>query len=150
MGTTTGAGTSLSISAGTPASQLAAGYAALTFTEIGNIERLGSFGATTDVITFQPLKGPVQKHKGPTNYGSLQPSAAHDDADAGQTLLRTAADNATALYAFKVVYPDGAIRYFQGRVFGYPESVDGSTSMVMANPTVEISTAIVKVAAPVV
>lgn len=148
MGTTTGAGSSLAISAASPATQDAAGFAALTYVEIGDIERLGSFGASTDVITFQPLKGPVQKHKGPTNYGTLQPSVAHNDEDAGQALLRTASEDATDLYSFKVIFPDGAIRYFQGRVFGYPESVDGATSMVMANPTIEISTAVVKVVAP--
>lgn len=146
MATTTGAGTGLAISADTPTTEDEAGYAALTYTEIGDIERIGSFGASTDVITFQPLKGPAQKHKGPTNYGAIQPSLAHNDEDAGQTLLRTAADDETsALYSFEVTYPDGAIRYFQGRVFGYPESVDGATSMVMATPSIEISTKVVKV-----
>lgn len=45
-----------------------------------------------------------------------------------------------------VTYPDGAKRYFQGRVFGYPENVGGADSILMANPTIEISTSIVKVA----
>ena len=146
-GSITAAGTSLSISAGAPATEDAAGYAALTYTEIGQIEKLGALGASYSKIEFKPLKGPTQKHKGGIDYGSLQPSLAHDDSDAGQTLLRTASDS-NNLYAFKVVYPDGAIRYFRGRVFGYPESVDGSESIIMANPTVEIDTKVVKVAAP--
>lgn len=119
MGTTTAAGTGLAISAATPATEDAAGYAALTYTEVAQIEQIGAFGSITEVITFQPLKGPAQKHKGPTNYGAIQPSLAHDDSDAGQTLLRAAADDLTSkLYSFEVTYPDGAIRYFQGRVFG--------------------------------
>jgi len=148
MGTVTGAGTKLAISAATPATQDAVGYAALTWTTISDIENLGGFGASTEQITFTPLDGPIQYHKGPTNYGTLSPAIAHNDDDAGQTLLRTAAEDATDLFSFRVTLPDGAIRYFQGRVFGYPETVSGANAIVMANPSIGISTAIVKVAAP--
>lgn len=148
MGSTTAAGTALAISAASPATQDAAGYAALTYTEIGQIEKIGTIGATFNKVEFTPLKGAKQKHKGSVDYGSLQPSLAHDDGDAGQTLLRTAADDGTStLYSLKVTYPDGAIRYFQGRVFGYPENTDGADTIIMANPTVEIETKVVKVAA---
>lgn len=148
MTSTTAAGSTLAISAAHPATEDAAGYAALTYTEIGQIEKIGAFGATFNKVEFTPLKGPKQKHKGSVDYGSLQPSMAHDDADAGQTLLRTAGADATStLYSFKVTLADGAKRYFQGRVFGYPESVDGADTILMATPTVEIDTKIVKVAA---
>lgn len=149
MGSTTAAGTGIEISAGAPATQTEAGYAALAFTEIGNVEQLGTIGATTNKTEFQPLKGGKQKHKGSTHYGSLQPSLAHDPEDAGQELLRVAADpDNRDLYAFKVTYPAGDIRYFQGRVFGYPENVGNSDAMLMANPTIEIEKKIVKVPAP--
>lgn len=145
----TAAGTALAISAAAPATQDAAGYAALTWTEIGEIEKIGAIGANTNKVEFQPLKGPKQKHKGSTDYGSLQPTLAHDDEDAGQSILRTASDpDNHDKYAFKATYPDGAIRYWQGRVFGYPEQVEGADTIIMAAPTVEIDTKIVKVAAP--
>lgn len=148
MGSTTAAGSALAISAAAPATPDATGFAALTFTEVGNIEKIGTLGATFAKVEFQPLNGPKDKHKGSADYGSLQPSMAHDEADAGQTLLRTAADDATSkLYSFKVTYPTGAKRYFQGRVFGAPENVDGADSIIMANPTIEICTKVVKVAA---
>lgn len=148
MGSTTAAGSALAISAGIPATNDAAGYAALTYTEIGQIEKIGAIGAVFAKVEFQPLKGAKQKHKGSVDYGSLSPTLAHDDSDAGQTLLRTAAANATStLYSFKVTYPDNAIRYFQGRVFGYPETTDGADSILTAAPTIEISTSIIKVAA---
>lgn len=145
MTSTTAAGSELAISAGNPATQTKAGYEALTFTEVGGIEKIGTIGATTAKVEFQPLKGPKQKHKGSTDYGALQPSLAHDKADAGQTLLRTAGepDNIN-LYAYRVTYPTGDKRYFQGRVFGYPEVVDGADTIIMANPTIEIDTKIVK------
>jgi hypothetical protein len=144
MGSLTAAGTALAISAGVPATQDSAGYAALTYTEIGGVEKIGTIGAAFNKVDFQPLKGPKQKHKGSVDYGSLQPSMAHDDADAGQTLVRTAAAHQTALYAIKVTLPDATIRYFQVRVFGYPEVIDGADSIVMVTPTMEINTAIVK------
>lgn len=150
MGSTTAAGTTLAIGATAPATDDAAGYGALSLTEIGGVEKIGAIGASFAKIEFKPLKGPVEKHKGSVDYGSLQPSIAHDDSDAGQTLLRTASDDATSkLYPVCVTYPDGAKRYFQGRVFGYPETADGADSILMANPVIEISTKVVKVAAPV-
>lgn len=147
MGSITAAGSALAVSAGVPATQDAAGYAALTYTEVGGVEKIGAIGAVYAKVEFQPLKGPKQKHKGSRDNGSLQPSMAHDDEDAGQTIVRTAAD-ANTLLANRVTYPDGAIRYFQGRVFGYPENTDGADTIIMANPTLEIDTDIVKVAAP--
>jgi len=146
MGSTTSAGSALAISVATPATFDAAGYAALTFTEIGSIDKIGSLGSSFAKVEFKPLKGATQKHKGSVDYGTLQPSMAYDEDDAGQTLLRTAADDATStLYSFEVTYPTGSKRYFQGRVFGNPETVDGPDTILMAAPSVEICTAIVKV-----
>ncbi|RSV41536.1 hypothetical protein CA234_09720 [Sphingomonas sp. ABOLE] len=147
MGLQTGAGASIAISVAAPATFDATGYAALTFTEAGNCEKLGAIGSTYAKTEFQPLKGPKQKLKGSADYGSLQPSFAIDDTDAGQTIFRTAADDETnALYSIRVTYQNGAKRYFQARVFGWPETIDGADPVVMATPTVEICSKIVKVA----
>lgn len=145
MGSSTSAGTTIHMSAGTPASQTIVGYSALTFTKIGGIESLGPIGPTTSKIEFEPLDGPKEKHKGSTDYGSLNPPLAHDNDDAGQTLLRAAAEpDNNDRYAYKVIYPTGEKRYFQGRVFSYAENVGNKQSMIMANPTIEIDTKIVK------
>jgi len=148
MGKMTSAGTKLAISAAAPATQTAAGYQALTYTEIGGIESIGAFGAVTEEVTFQPLRGARESYKGGTNFGSLSPSIAHDDDDAGQELLRTASEDATDLYSFEVTYPSGAKRFFQGRVFGYPENVGAANAMLMANPSINLSTTVIKVPAP--
>lgn len=148
MTSQTAAGASLAIGSAAPATNDAAGYAALTLTEVGNIDKIGAFGASFAKVDFQPLKGPKQKYKGSTDYGTVQPSYAIDNTDAGQTLIQTAADDASQkLYSFKITYQDGTKRYFQGRVFGAPETVDGADTMLMANPSIEICTAIVRVAA---
>lgn len=148
MPSTTAAGTGLALSAGVPATQTADGYTALTYTEVSNVESLGGFGASTEVTSFQPLRGPQQKHKGPTNFGALNPTIALDDADAGQALLAAAsAPDNRALYAARVTKPDGSLRFFQVRVFGMPETIGAANSMITAAPVLEINTPVVKVAA---
>ncbi len=146
MGSQTAAGSSLALSAMLPSSFDAAGYAALTYVEIGQVEKLGSFGASFAKVEFQGLKGAKQKFKGSADFGALQPSIALDALDAGQILLQTASDDETQkLYSFRVTFPDGSARYFRGRVFGAPETADGADSMLMATPTVEICSKVVKV-----
>ena len=148
MPSTTAAGTALAISSGIPATADVAGFAALTFTEVGGVDKIGTIGVTFGKVEFQPLKGPKDKLKGSPDYGGLQPSMAFDEADAGQTLLRAAAEDTTQkLYAVRVTYSTGAIRYFRGRVFSAPETVDGAESVLMTNSVIEICTKPVKVAA---
>ncbi|MEH3046507.1 hypothetical protein [Sphingomonas adhaesiva] len=150
MASTTAAGTGFAISAGVPSGQTITAYEALTYTEVNNVEQLGGFGASTAEVTFQPLRGPEQAHKGPTSYGSLNPTMAVDDLDAGQALMVTAsAPTNNALYAFKVTKPDGSLRFFQARVFGMPETVGAANSMITAAPTVRINTEVLKKPAPV-
>ena len=142
----TSAGTTIGISAGVPASQNDTGYSALTYTTVGGVESLPAFGADTQVTSYQPLNGPVEKHKGSTNYGSITLPMAYDKADAGQNLVRAAAaPSNNALYAFVVTFPNGDKRYYQGRVFGAPDTVGGANNVIMSNAKIEICTAIVKV-----
>lgn len=145
MTSTPSAGSTIHISAGLPASATVAGYAALTYTKIKGPQSIGAFGATTGVVNFQPLEGAEEKHKGSTNFGSLTPPIAIDDEDAGQNLLRVAAEPGNnALYSFMVILSNGKKRYFGGRVFGWPETVGEATTLLMANPQIEISTTVVR------
>lgn len=146
MTSSTSAGTTIGLTAGIPATQDSAGFAALTYTTVSGVESIPAFGATTTVNSFQPLNGPQDKHKGPTNNGSLQVPMAYDKADAGQTLMRAAAaPSNNGLYAFVVTFPNGDKRYFQGRVFGAQETPGSATNVLMLTSTVEITTAVVRV-----
>jgi len=145
MGSTTAAGSTFAITATAPATFDVAGYSAATFTEVGGVEKIGGIGAVFAKTEFQPLKGPKDKHKGSRDNGSLSPSMALDEEDAGQILMRTAADDETSkIYYFEVGLSSGAKRWFGARVFGMPENVDGADTILMANPTVEIVTDIVR------
>lgn len=146
MGSQTASGASIAIATALPTNRNAAGFAALAFTEVGQVEKLGTFGGAFAKVEYQPLKGAKQKYKGSADYGALQPSIAIDTADAGQALMLVASDDESQkLYSFCVSFQDGAKRYFLGRVFGMPETADSADTMLMATPTVEICTKIVKV-----
>ena len=139
------AGSTLAISAAAPASEDAAGYNALTWTNIGEITELGELGATSNLITHNPVSDKItRKLKGARNFGAMNLSMARDTSDAGQTLLRTAAA-ADGLYSFRLTLQNGAKMYFRGLVMGTPTSVGGVDSVTAMTCNLELSSAIVEV-----
>lgn len=139
MNPTTAAGSALAVSATLPSNEDAAGFGAVPFVEVGHVEKIGTFGATYQKTEFQPLRGAKLKLKGAAEFGALTPTLALNDNDAGQALLRVASDDATdRLFAFRVSLPDGAQRWFLGKVFGMPETADVADAVITANPVIEI------------
>jgi hypothetical protein len=134
------AGTTLGISAGQPATFDATGYAALTYTNIGNIEDAGSHGRTYAEVTFQPIDTrSVQKFKGSYNEGNKTLSVGYNSDDAGMILLKTAL-NSDADYSFKVEYQNGDVDYFQAKVLSVSKATGGVDSIVMASIELAITT----------
>lgn len=117
--TKTLSGTIVSISAGVPASYNQAGFAALTFTEIGEIVSPPSGGGRTyEDVSYNLLKDRATVHlKGTYDEAETNFEIVTKRSDAGQTLLR-AAHLSDDYYAFMVQYPDGDIDYYQARVYG--------------------------------
>ncbi|MBN8998108.1 MAG: hypothetical protein J0H54_01615, partial [Rhizobiales bacterium] len=63
---------------------IASDFAGQSWTEIGNLSNLGSFGDTSELITFSPLATRrVRKLRGTRNAGSMQIVAGMDSADPG-------------------------------------------------------------------
>src|SRR5690349_14090990 len=91
MSVDSSAGTTLKISASTPATFDAAGYGALTYTNIGEITNLGEFGREYSLITHNPIanRGTV-KRKGSFNEGTMALQLGLDKNDAGQILAKSA------------------------------------------------------------
>lgn len=151
MATQPTTGIVFSVSAATPATDDQAGYEALTFTEVGELLTIPAFGADTQVITYEPLKdGITKKDKGFINYGSQALVAVMDTEDAGQIIMISAAEGANKLveHSFKLEYPLGEVRYYQGKVFSYQEEPGSSNSMINVNMNLEINTPILRIAAP--
>lgn len=141
-------GTVLHVSASVPATYDAAGFAALTFTEVGLVGSLSEFGGTTGVDTFEILKsGNTVKRKGFTDYGTLDVGMARVTADDGQTLLKSGFDGANAgdVYSVKLVHPTatGLTQYFTCIVTSYttnPEAiVQASVALELDNKVVDVT-----------
>lgn len=97
-----------SISAAIPATFDEAGYGAtaITWTEIGEVETMGPYGVTRQIIEFTPVKtGVVSKMGGSKNYGNIEGTCGKVSDDGGQILAR-AATEANTHYSLRVEYPD--------------------------------------------
>lgn len=134
------AGTTFGISAATPATFNAAGYAALTFTNIGNIDNAGSDGRVYNEVTFNPIatRG-TQKFKGSFNEGNKSITLAYDSSNPGIQLLKTAL-NDDSDYSFEIGLPDGGFRYFQAKVMSFVNEENTVDDIRMASVELAITT----------
>ena len=142
----TNAGTVLAVSIETPATQDQAGYAALTFTDVGEVVSLGEHGASVALVTHSPLgTRRVAKFKGSINDGSMPIGLGMDLTDAGQILLVAGADGAQidVDHSFSITYQDGSIEYFQAKIMSYTRNAGTIDQVIAANTTLELVTAIV-------
>lgn len=112
-----GAGTCLSVSAAAPTTHDAAGFAALTWTQVGELESIGELKITHATVTFASLcTGKTSVTKGAEEAVTVPVVVALDRDDAGQTLMTTARKSLTALYSFKIAESNGDIVYFRAYV----------------------------------
>jgi len=134
MALTEGIGGFLSVSAAIPATFGSAGYAALTWTEVGEASEVPEFGATCSAVTFTPIEtGIVNKFHGERNYGSITIPLAYDYADAGQNILRAALASEDEI-SFRESRTDGTVRYIMGKVMSFPRGQSvGSVNMASCN-----------------
>jgi hypothetical protein len=146
MALTEGTGGFLSVSAATPATFDAAGYVALSWTEVGEATEIPENGPVHAVVTFTPLKtGIDNKFHGALNYGSITVPLGYDSADAGQSILLAALTSKDEI-SFRETRSDGSIRYKMGKVMSFPRGQSvGSVNMASCN--IEFTRADVEVAA---
>jgi hypothetical protein len=121
-------GGTLSVSASTPATEDEAGYDALSWTEIGNVLSIGELGATTGVISVNPIKTGVTKHyNGMKDLGEIPIAVEFDASDAGMTILE-AGNNGSTVHSFKVADADGRELFWQGLIANLRDTArDGET-----------------------
>lgn len=125
------AGTQLFISAGTPATNDAAGFAALTWTEVGQLTSVGSVkGREYSTSTLSTI-GDAQdrEKKGSFKLPNAEFECAWAEDDAGQTLIEAAA-NDYSVPSFKLVKQNGDIRYLTAQVSKFVENNGTSNDAV--------------------
>jgi hypothetical protein len=136
----TSAGSTFKLSAGVPATFNGAGYAALTYTAVGEITDFGEFGREYNLTTHNPVGNrSTQKFKGSFNEGSLTLQLGLDNADAGQTLCQAAvlSDNN---YAVEITIQDGTKYYFQCQVMSFKIGMGDVNKITSATIMIEITT----------
>jgi hypothetical protein len=145
MAIMTTAGSTLGVSATLPATNDAAGFGALTFTNVGEITNLGEFGKVYNLVSFVDIGNRrTRKLKGSYNNGSMQLQMARDTSDAGQQELLTALAS-DASYAFCVTLQNGTKEYFTAKVMDYKTNLGGVDTVSAASTTLEIDSDIVEV-----
>ena len=132
--------TTIGISAGVPATFNVAGYAALSFTTVGEVTNLGELGREFQLITHNPIatRG-TQKLKGSFNEGTMALQLGLDTDNAGQILMKAAALS-DSLYAFKVLTASGDIYYYQALTMSFKVGVNDVNSITSATASLEITT----------
>lgn len=136
------AGTTIAISAGIPGTFTPTGYAALTYSVVGEITDGGSHGRVYAEVTHQPIGNrSTQKFKGSFNEGNKTLQMAINGTDAGQVILNTALLS-DAPFAFKVTTQGGGIDYFQARVMSFSKATAGVDSIFSATAELSITTSV--------
>ena len=109
----------------------AAGFGALTWTEVSQVGNVGETGTSTNVVSYDTLDTDVtQKGKGISNAGDPDIECARVATDLGQIAMRTAALT-TDSYAFKYELDNsggtnGTIYYNRGLITGPSRSNGGN------------------------
>ena len=141
----TSAGTTLQVSAALPATNDATGFTALTYTKVGEVVDLGSYGKKFNLVTHNPIDDrKTVKRKGSYNGGTLSLKMARVPANAGQAILVTASNSDEAV-SFKITLQNGTINYFQGMVMSYTTDIGSVDTITSASVDVEVSEDIVEV-----
>lgn len=129
--------TTISVSATLPATFDDTGYAALTFSAIGQVTDWTPGGQVYNVVTSNPIaQRSTDKYKGTFNNGADSITVNRDDDDAGQIIIQ-AALLSDADQAFEVTYQDGTIDYFTGKVVSFDTVAGGADSIVQKTISLE-------------
>lgn len=123
------------VSAAKPATNDAAGFAALTWTPVANPTQAPAFGFTHAAIEAPDLEAGINRSIKGMGAGAESTMAfILVDADAGQVIVRDQARSSQGTLSVKIGYPDGAalaagddVVYAQGYVGSYtPNPRDGT------------------------
>jgi len=134
----------------------AAAYAALTWTQIGNVRSFSAFGDTQNIINA-PVVGDsrVRKVAGSRDAGNVTLTLYPDEGDAGQLALIAAALTSST-YPIRIDYPAAskltvggtvAKRYFVAIVAGGKETPGGNEDIVTVEYTLAVTTKVTNVVA---
>ena len=141
----TASGATWHVSIAQPATIDEAGFYALTYTQISEIQDLGERGGAFNTVAYsnmsdrrvRELKGDFVPSKPTIMLGKLS-------GDAGQLILQNAASVGHATtdldLSFKEVLKDGTINYYGALVNSYSPNLGGSENIITAAVSISINT----------
>ncbi len=148
MAVQTSTGVLFAIAAASPATIDAAGFQALSYTNVAEVVDVPEIGADVSVVTHQPLAtGIVEKFKGFENFGSFALGFADDITDAGQLLLESGATgaNKNTQHSARITLQDGTFIFFTNKIFSFKLNPGSADSIVSATSLIEIESKLVRV-----
>lgn len=131
----------VAVSASFPGTIDAAGFAALSWTNIGAVINWGEVGDDHPDIPV-PLLTRTLHVSGPPDGGSRPFSYSFESADAGQNIIRANNGNNTDI-SFRITLPGGAIRYYAGRVANVRISEATNSTYIGQSGEVRVNTAVI-------
>lgn len=145
------AGSVLSVSAALPATYDAAGFAALTYSAVGEVTDIGTFGKDFTLVTHNPIGDrKTYKFRGSYNNGTLDLKLAKItvlNTDAGQAALTTALnDPLDKSVSLRIALQDGSKQYFTGKVMSFTTSIGSVNSILAGECKIEIDSDVVEAA----
>lgn len=139
------AGSKVYLSAGVPATIDAAGFGALTYTEVRELTDIGMIGPESAVILHNPVAtNTTYKYKGTRNSGVVSLKGARAPSDPGQTLV-IAGEASNLPYSMKIVLQDLTELYAQVLVMSYKTSVGSVSQITSFESNLEVSGDVVTV-----
>lgn len=127
-------------------------YEAMTWTELGEVEDVGTLGDSTADITFETMKDSrVRHYAGPADAGTETVVCAHVIDDPGQAAVKTAFEN-RLLTAFKLELTDrpdvghtNTIKYYGARVLQFRANVGNPRNVVRREMQLGINTPVLEI-----
>jgi len=124
------AGTTVGISASLPATFDSAGYAALTFSVLGEVVDYSAGGKQYSTTERVPLAGDTTKYlKAIKSYAQETFTMSRDDDDAGQIIALAGVDAKTD-YSIEINNPDGTVDYYTGIVLSYNDTRGDASAII--------------------
>lgn len=139
-------GTEVHVAAAQPASYDKAGFEGLSFTEVGEVGSIPTFGGQSQISDFTPIKtGVVNKRKGSINYGSSNLTLANVFSDVGQAMLKAGFDGVerNTVHSFKLANAEIGVMYFTAMISSYQYNLGDANQITQAEVTLELVDAVV-------
>ena len=134
-------GTLIGVSSTLAAIKDAAGFAALAFTDVGQVVDIGEIGATfADVTTYNLSSRDVVHLKGSRDWNETPITVDNDRTDAGQVILRDHHNETKvdARVAIKITHQNGDVEYFETLVYSFTSAALAQDTIYRANVSMRI------------